>query len=369
MKRIVTSLLTVVMLTVGLNTTAFGSGNAQSLSTADFDLGMAKGIQYFNNGQYYEARDEFQWFCDDNWGRMNDGQQQYALDYLGSAKIKCISSEILGWWVQYSETYGNSTQYYIKDNGLIEVYYNERPVHWDGVYSIDGSKIEYSYTVVERTATVINGCFIYKDGCLYDYTDGDSPSVSLVKIPKYMTADELKKMFVYKDNNMSFDDVHDEINLIKKYLDDGLYLEAIERCNYVENNFALSQEDGITIISMRDRANAWYYLGEAEDYISNGMYLEAIERCDYLLSHCSKEALNKYGVSSIRQTAVDKYNDYLIEDFENRTGQHYEDILEKYNNAWTRYMKYRNNEDYEFTNRIAEEELNLYLNMLPQFIK
>ena len=82
MKRIMVGLLAVVMLTVSLNATVFGSGSAQSLSTADFDLGMAKGIQYFNNGLYYEARDEFQLFCDDNWGRMNEGQQQYALGYL-----------------------------------------------------------------------------------------------------------------------------------------------------------------------------------------------------------------------------------------------------------------------------------------------
>lgn len=65
---------------------AVSSGTSQTISTADFDLGMAKGVQYFNNGQYYEARDEFQWFCDANWGRMNDGQQQYVLGYLNNAK-------------------------------------------------------------------------------------------------------------------------------------------------------------------------------------------------------------------------------------------------------------------------------------------
>ena len=65
---------------------AVSSGTSQTISTVDFDLGMAKGVQYFNNGQYYEARDEFQWFCDTNWDRMNDGQQQYVLGYLNNAK-------------------------------------------------------------------------------------------------------------------------------------------------------------------------------------------------------------------------------------------------------------------------------------------
>lgn len=69
-------------------TTTQQTTNSNSLSTAEFDSGMAKGIWYFNKGMYYEAKDEFQWFCDYNWGRMNAGQQKYALDYLGSAKQK-----------------------------------------------------------------------------------------------------------------------------------------------------------------------------------------------------------------------------------------------------------------------------------------
>lgn len=69
------------------------SGTSQTISTVDFDLGMAKGVQYFNNGQYYEARDEFQWFCDANWSKMNTGQQQYALDYLNNAKEKVAEIE------------------------------------------------------------------------------------------------------------------------------------------------------------------------------------------------------------------------------------------------------------------------------------
>ena len=64
-----------------------------AMSTEDFDNGMAKGISYFNNGLYYEAKDEFQWFCDGNWGIMNDGQKKYALDYLGGAKQKIIEWE------------------------------------------------------------------------------------------------------------------------------------------------------------------------------------------------------------------------------------------------------------------------------------
>lgn len=59
-----------------------------AMSTSDFDAGMDRGIDYFNRGLYYEARDEFQWFCDYNWSKMNIGQQKYALDYLDGTKQK-----------------------------------------------------------------------------------------------------------------------------------------------------------------------------------------------------------------------------------------------------------------------------------------
>ena len=57
-----------------------------NMPTSVFDNGIQKGIEYFNKGLYYEAKDEFQWFCDANWGRMNEGQQKYVLDYLGSSR-------------------------------------------------------------------------------------------------------------------------------------------------------------------------------------------------------------------------------------------------------------------------------------------
>lgn len=64
------------------------SATTTTMSREEFDKGMAKGIEYFDKKMYYEAKDEFQWFCDYNWGRMNKVQQQYALDYLGGTKAK-----------------------------------------------------------------------------------------------------------------------------------------------------------------------------------------------------------------------------------------------------------------------------------------
>ncbi len=79
-QKILATLAGIVMLSIPIA--------ASAMSTQDFDNGMAKGINYFNSGLYYEAKDEFQWFCDANWGNMNQGQQQYALDYLDGTKLK-----------------------------------------------------------------------------------------------------------------------------------------------------------------------------------------------------------------------------------------------------------------------------------------
>ncbi len=72
------AVLTAAVLTMSMPVTSL------AMTTKEFDEGMRKGIDYFNKGLYYEAKDEFQRFCDANWGGMNAGQQKYALDYLGS---------------------------------------------------------------------------------------------------------------------------------------------------------------------------------------------------------------------------------------------------------------------------------------------
>ncbi len=71
----------------------FAYFSANAMSTADFDKGMAQGISYAENGLYYEAKDEFQWFADANWGALNSGQQQYLLDYLDGSKAKILQIE------------------------------------------------------------------------------------------------------------------------------------------------------------------------------------------------------------------------------------------------------------------------------------
>ena len=78
-----------------------------SVSTASYETGMKKGIGYYNDGLYYEAIDEIQWFCDANWNNMNEEQQNNALWYLSDSKIKLADYSF-----ESGKKYYNSGLYY-----------------------------------------------------------------------------------------------------------------------------------------------------------------------------------------------------------------------------------------------------------------
>ena len=71
------------------------------LTTEEFDAGMAKGIEYFNQGLYHEAYDEFTWFRNSHYEDMNVGQQKYIDEYLYGAKVK--REEVDPYW--YNKEY------------------------------------------------------------------------------------------------------------------------------------------------------------------------------------------------------------------------------------------------------------------------
>ena len=84
------------------------------LTTEEFDAGMSKGIDYFNRGLYYEAKDEFQWLYNGKWNNMNEGQRQYLSDYLSGTRAKIQ---------QWESSYKNKSALinYAKEN-LIPLY-------------------------------------------------------------------------------------------------------------------------------------------------------------------------------------------------------------------------------------------------------
>lgn len=79
----------------------------KSMSTSDFDNGMKKGINYFNNGLYYEARDEFVWFKNENENYLNEGQLKYLNDYINGVNTRIYNLQ----HPQTSNSYSSSSSY------------------------------------------------------------------------------------------------------------------------------------------------------------------------------------------------------------------------------------------------------------------
>lgn len=138
MKRTLKLLFTVVL---SLTTTVSQMIPIFAMETSEFDEGMSKGINYFNKGMYAEARDEFQWFCDANWGKMNEGQQKYALDYLDGAKQKA-KNEKMGYIKEYSQlllqessknSYAKFDFAYINDDDIPDAIVSTGNSHINGV--------------------------------------------------------------------------------------------------------------------------------------------------------------------------------------------------------------------------------------------
>lgn len=139
MKKLLCCMLVGIML--------ISSFSVFAMSTHDFDKGMSKGISYFNRGMYYEAKDEFQWFCDYNWGALNQGQQQYALDYLDGTKAKIWEWErYVAQQAQYEAQAQSSASSY-SSNSSRDGYYYRTP--YGKKYHLDpdcGGKNSYRTT-------------------------------------------------------------------------------------------------------------------------------------------------------------------------------------------------------------------------------
>lgn len=92
------------------------------LTTEEFDAGMSKGIDYFNRGLYYEAKDEFQWLYNGKWNNMNEGQRQYLSDYLSGTRAKI------------AEMNPSTCNKEYKDLGWVYSCYKKQGVFWENRY-------------------------------------------------------------------------------------------------------------------------------------------------------------------------------------------------------------------------------------------
>ena len=149
------------------------SSHSFAMPRNEFDQGMKKGIEYFDNQMYYEAKDEFQWFCDYNWGQMSPGQQKYALDYLGGTKQAIFNMEYD--YVphnKYFQKYKNFLLKYGEYDGVLNCY--EYMVSYG-----DYGNIFFYYNIGLNTAIVT--CGINEESGIY------TASLSLTEENTYNT--------------------------------------------------------------------------------------------------------------------------------------------------------------------------------------
>lgn len=159
--------------------------SAFAMPTTEFDRGMNKGIEYYNRELYYEARDEFQWFCDYNWGKMNSGQQKYALDYLGAAKQK----------IQQLENRNNGRN---NNTNLSSNNYNNYPMYYKHPNVPDYGKVTDSYFVNQKETDL--------NTTMYGYiTTSDKLNYykSVIKDMGYRFVDYNKSVSVYLNDSIS----------------------------------------------------------------------------------------------------------------------------------------------------------------------
>ena len=137
--------------------------SASAMTTADFDNAMKKGINYFNRDLYYEARDEFQWFADYNWGALNEGQQQYLLDYLDGTKALIQKLESAP---KKTNTYNFSSNQAI---AAVKSYWANNYPYYDSLVKFSVSDYGSYYIVSASMGIDWIGFTVYKDtGAVYE---------------------------------------------------------------------------------------------------------------------------------------------------------------------------------------------------------
>lgn len=287
---------------------------------ASFEAGMKKGIEFFNQGLYYEAINEIQGFCDANWYNMTKEQQENAIWYLNNAKTKLadyheeIEKERFNKAIQGLWSNGN-VYIFLGEDGFCREYTRNENNYFDernGVYSTDGELITVS---IEGGDT------------WYTYDDEKEMVLALKSNQKYDNGEwtiwyGLEKInAVYTHENIfNGEDLTPQMRQIDNYNKKGLYLEAIYICNDYLNNHIISLDDRVKLEQKKDEIENNYYnyiftsaLKQIDAYNSNGLYLEVINICDRLTKEYDSSQIMTYGIERIRRDAKNNYDLYLKE--------------------------------------------------------
>lgn len=303
MKKIIVMVSALLVL---MSTTAF------AMSTKDYDARMAKGINYYNNGKYLEALDEFTWFKDAHYWDLNDGQQRYLNSYIEKTKKKIDGQTSTGMTTkEYDAKMAKAIEYY--NNGKYYEALDEFTWFKDAHYKNlnDGQK-RYLDNYIDKTNQKINafsvgmntfefdygmsvGIYFFNNGMFYEAKEAfeDFKSISYSKMnagqKAYFddwyngTLREIEKIenVVEPMSTYEFDQgMKKGIN----YFNRGMYQEATEEFDWFIDANAQRMNQGQFdyaydyLMGAFSRGLAWIIAEEADNLIHQGYsYEEAIE--------------------------------------------------------------------------------------------
>ena len=207
-----------------------------SVSTASYETGMKKGIGYYNDGLYYEAIDEIQWFCDGNWYNMTEEQQNNALSYLGSAK-----TNLADYLFESGKNYYNSGLYY-----EARIAFNDSMLYYEQVKSSKWQEAnDYLYNTNEKIKQWENRPIYDKYGIRYETYDGSF-------IPKFEPFAGKR----YNETDMEFDLNGNFSGWKYKYYFWGDTKKLIDSVN---NYMDLLETNGFVLTGSGDYVKYYYY--------------------------------------------------------------------------------------------------------------
>ena len=151
--------------------------------------------------------------------------------------------------------------------------------------------------------------------------------ISIITSALYITT--LISMPSYADNDINaYENVYPQFLEVQKYIEQGLYIEAMQLCENVQNEHNLSNDDKCLFNDLYSSAyssyqeyliekdklsyyNAINELNQAKYYINSGMYLEALHICETMLNLYSLSEEDIENFKSLYNTAHICYNSYL----------------------------------------------------------
>ena len=186
----------------------------------------------------------------------------------------------------------------------------------NGIIRIGGAQGYGSISLIELTNGALSDRII-KEGPIEDLDLDRYNSLPLAEC-EIIYSSALDDYFGTIKNLDSYDDGTKPLNIADDFFSKELYLECVEAVNVASQYYHLSHEDGLVLTALK-AGSEWNYnlfLNQqyetlAKSFIGQGLYVEAMQICDYVISNAPlpKESLQKF--HELKYDAQMKYDAYI----------------------------------------------------------